>query len=171
MTSRYDQRRFERPRDGRERAVRDLPDNHGDAKEDLTLQIKFRSVFKPIALPIGHQTVPIPLTPAGQVSSPNAAALNVNEKITLNIARGDRRTGAFAAVTNAAGGSATFHKPSDGIGLKTIADFSFGASGRAAFGAGFANLTSVSFFDTSCLTLDDIGVQTLALDLIPEALP
>ena len=122
-------------------------------------------------MPIGHQTVPIPLTQAGQVSSPNAAALSVNENFTLNIVLGDRRTGAFAAVTNAAGGSATFHKPADDIGLKTIADFSLAASGRAAFGAGFANLTSVSFFDTSCLTLDDIGVQTLALGLIPEALP
>ena len=73
-------------------------------------------------------------------------------------------------MTNAAGGSATFHKPSDDIGVKTIADFSFGASGSAPFGAGFANLTSVSFFGTPGLTLDSIGMQTSALGLIPEAL-
>jgi Domain of unknown function (DUF4331) len=98
-------------------------DNNGDAKEDLTFQFKFQNVFKAIALPIGNQTVPIPLTQAGQVSSPNAAALNVNEKFTLNIVRGDRRTGTVAAVTNAAGGSATFDKPSDNIGVKTIPDY------------------------------------------------
>ena len=40
--------------------------------------------------------------------------------------------------------------------------FSLGASGNAAFGAGFANLTSVSFNGTSGFTLDHIGVQALA---------
>ena len=98
-------------------------DNNGDAKEDLTFQFRFQNLFKAIALPIGNQTVPIPLTQAGQVTSPNAAALNVNEKFTLNIVRGDRRTGAVAAVTNAVGGSATFDKPSDNIGVKTIPDY------------------------------------------------
>ena len=98
-------------------------DNNGDAKEDLTFQFKFQNVFKAIALPIGNQTVPIPLTQAGQVSSPNAAALNVNEKFTLNIVRGDRRTGASAAVTNAANGATTFDKPSDNIGVKTIPNY------------------------------------------------
>ena len=98
-------------------------DNNGDAKEDLTFQFKFQNLFKAIALPIGSQTVPIPLTQAGQVSSPNAAALNVNEKYTLNIVRGDRRTGKVGTVTNAVNGSATFDKPSDNIGVKTIPDY------------------------------------------------
>ena len=40
--------------------------------------------------------------------------------------------------------------------------FSLGASGNAAIGAGFANLTSVSFNGTSGFTLDHIGVQALA---------
>ena len=98
-------------------------DNNGDAKEDLTFQFRFQNVFKGIALPIGTQTVPIPLTQAGQVTSPNAAALNVNEKFTLNIVRGDRRTGTVATITNAANGAATFDKPSDNIGVKTIPDY------------------------------------------------
>ena len=46
--------------------------------------------------------------------------------------------------------------------------FSLGAPGSAAFGAGFANLTSVSFNGTSGFTLDNIGVQALALAPIPE---
>ena len=98
-------------------------DNNGDAKEDLTFQFRFQNVLKGIALPIGTQTVPIPLTQAGQVTSPNAAALNVNEKFTLNIVRGDRRTGTVATITNAANGAATFDKPSDNIGVKTIPDY------------------------------------------------
>ena len=37
--------------------------------------------------------------------------------------RGDRRSGQRAAVTNAAGGGATFDKPVDNIGTKTIPDY------------------------------------------------
>jgi PEP-CTERM motif len=40
--------------------------------------------------------------------------------------------------------------------------FSLGASGSAMFGAGFANLTSVTFNGTSGFALDNIGVQALA---------
>jgi len=98
-------------------------DNNGDAKEDLTFQFQIKNLLKAIALPIGNQMVPIPLTQAGPVSSPNAAALNVNEKFTLNLVRGDRRTGVVSAVTNAANGSATFDKPVDNIGTKTIPDY------------------------------------------------
>ncbi|MBC7938265.1 MAG: DUF4331 domain-containing protein [Chitinophagaceae bacterium] len=98
-------------------------DNNGDAKEDITFQFRFQNLFKAITLPIGNQNVAIPLTQAGQVTSPNAPALNVNEKFTLNIVRGDRRIGTSAPVTNAAGGSAVFDKPSDNIGVKTLPDY------------------------------------------------
>ena len=98
-------------------------DNDGDAKEDLTFQFRFKNNFKGITLPIGGKNVAIPLIQAGQVNSPNAAALNVNEQYTVDIVRGDRRTGQRAAITNAAGGSATFNKPADNIGTKTIPDY------------------------------------------------
>ncbi|MDL2338630.1 MAG: DUF4331 domain-containing protein [Pseudomonadota bacterium] len=98
-------------------------DNNGDAKEDLTFQFQFKNNFKNIKLPIGNQMVGIPLTQVGTVSNRNDAALNVNEQFTMNIVRGDRRTGTVAAVTNAATGSATFDKPSDNIGVKTIPDY------------------------------------------------
>jgi len=98
-------------------------DNNGDAREDITFRFQFKNLLKAIALPIGNQMVPIPLTQAGPVSSPNAAALNVNEQFTLNIVRGDRRAGTVSAVTNAANGSATFDKPVDNIGTKTIPDY------------------------------------------------
>ena len=96
-------------------------DNNGDAKEDITFQFQFKNNFKNIKLPIGNQMVGIPLTQAGGVSSPNDAALNVNEQYTLNIVRGDRRTGSVAAISKSAGGT-VFDKPSDYIGTKTLGD-------------------------------------------------
>ena len=98
-------------------------DNNGDAKEDLTFQFRFQNKLKGITLPIGDKNVAIPLTQAGQVSDPNAAALNVNESYTVDVVRGDRRGGQRASVTNSAGGSATFDKPVDNIGTKTIPDY------------------------------------------------
>ena len=98
-------------------------DNDGDAKEDLTFQFRFKNNLKGITLPIGDKMVAIPLIQAGQVSAPNAAALNVNEQFTVDVMRGDRRGGQRAAVTNAAGGGATFDKPVDNIGTKTIPDY------------------------------------------------
>ena len=98
-------------------------DNDGDAKEDLTFQFRFKNNLKGITLPIGDKIVAIPLIQAGQVSAPNAGALNVTEKFSVDVVRGDRRSGQRAAVTNAAGGSATFDKPVDNIGTKTIPDY------------------------------------------------
>jgi hypothetical protein len=98
-------------------------DNNGDAKEDLTFQFRFQNNFKATSLNVGGKTVAIPLTQSGTVSAPNAAALNVNEKFTLTVVRGDRRTGTASAVTNATTGATTFDKPSDNIGTKTIPDY------------------------------------------------
>ena len=47
----------------------------------------------------------------------------MNETYTVDVVRGDRRAGQRAAVTNASGGSATFDKPVDNIGTKTIPDY------------------------------------------------
>jgi len=97
-------------------------DNNGDGKEDLSFQFRFQNDFKAIKLPIGNKMVAIPLTQAGSVSDRNAAALNVNEKFSLTLVRGDRRTGSAAAVTGA-GGVTLFDKPVDNIGSKTIPDY------------------------------------------------
>jgi len=98
-------------------------DNDGDAREDLTFQFRFRNNLKSITLPIGDKNVAIPLIQAGTVTAPNAAALNLNESFTVDVMRGDRRSGQRSAVTNAAGGSARFDKPVDNIGTKTIPDY------------------------------------------------
>ena len=98
-------------------------DNNGDAREDITFQFRVKNALKSIPLTIGTASVAIPLIQAGAVSSLNDANLNVNESYTVNVMRGDRRKGTSSAVTKTAGGSATFEKPVDNIGVKTIADY------------------------------------------------
>ncbi|NNG23529.1 DUF4331 domain-containing protein [Telluria aromaticivorans] len=98
-------------------------DNNGDAREDLTFQFKFQNVLRSIALPIGNQNVPIAFPAAGQVNAPNSASLNVNERFTLNLIRGDRRSGQAAAVSRFGTGATTFDKPVDNIGTKTLPDY------------------------------------------------
>jgi Domain of unknown function (DUF4331) len=98
-------------------------DNNGDAKEDLTFQFRFKNTLKNgtgITLPIGGKNVAIPLVQAGGVSEVNGATQNVRETYTVDIVRGDRRSGTRAAITNAAGGAAVFDKPLDNIGDKTF---------------------------------------------------
>ena len=97
-------------------------DNTGDAVEDITFQFKFKNSLKSIPLTIGTQSVPIPLIQAGAVSNLNDANLNVNETYEVKVVRGERRKNPGAAVMKT-GGGATFEKPVDNIGTKTIADY------------------------------------------------
>ncbi len=97
-------------------------DNNGDAKEDITFQFRFKNALKSIPLAIGSASVPIPLIQAGAVSNLNDANLNVNETYTVGIVRGERRKSLATPITKTSG-SATFEKPVDYIGTKTIADY------------------------------------------------
>jgi len=98
-------------------------DNNGDAKEDLSFQFRFRNTLNNVKLPIGDKNVAIPLIQAGPVTDLRSASLNLTETYTVDVVRGDRRSGRRSAITNAAGGSATFDKPVDNIGVKTLPDY------------------------------------------------
>lgn len=94
-------------------------DNNGDAKEDITFQFRFKNTSKATALPVGGKQVKIPLINSGPIDGVNPATLNVRESYTVDIVRGDRRTGTRAAVTMV-NGNREFDKPVDNIGDKTF---------------------------------------------------
>jgi len=98
-------------------------DNNGDAREDISFQFRFKNKLAGVTLPIGDKNVAIPLIQAGQVTDLKSPSLNVAETYTVDVMRGDRRGGARTSITNAAGGGATFDKPVDNIGTKTIPDY------------------------------------------------
>jgi hypothetical protein len=98
-------------------------DNNGDAKEDLTFQFRFNNTNKDTQLTVGGKKVSIPLVVnGGAIDGPNAAGANVRETYTVNVVRGDRRTGQRSAVANVSGGT-TFEKPLDNIGNKSIPNY------------------------------------------------
>ncbi|HVV84486.1 MAG TPA: DUF4331 domain-containing protein [Kofleriaceae bacterium] len=106
-------------------------DNNGDAKEDITFQFDFDLALANngagITLPVGPagstKNVSVPFAAIGPVTAADQSKQNVLETYTVKVIRGDRRTGTAMAVTNAAGGGATFKKPLDNIGSKTIANY------------------------------------------------
>ena len=95
-------------------------DNNGDAKEDITFQFRFTNKLNSVALPIGAAQVAIPLMQAGAISNLTDANLNLNETYTVAMVRGDRRKGTAQSVAKT-NGAATFEKPVDYIGTKTLA--------------------------------------------------
>jgi hypothetical protein len=98
-------------------------DNNGDAKEDISFQFRFQNRLNAVALPVGGKNVAIPLTQAGQVTDLRSPSLNVTETFSVDLVRGDRRSGARTSITHASGGSKVFDKPVDNIGTKTIPDY------------------------------------------------
>jgi hypothetical protein len=102
-------------------------DNTGDGVEDVTFQFRFQNALQDIALDIGPagntKHVSVPLANVGPFSTDTDPALNVRESYTVSCVFGDRRTGARTTITNADTAEATFAKPADDIGTKSIADY------------------------------------------------
>ena len=101
-------------------------DSDGDAKEDLTFQFKFTNTLRNgtgTTLNIGGKTLPIALRHSGQVTQPDDTDLGEVEDYTVTMITGDRRSGTRASITNASGGGATFRKPFDNPGQKSIPDY------------------------------------------------
>lgn len=102
-------------------------DNDGDAVEDITFQFDFDNSLvnkgDGIELDIGGEMVAIPLRQAGSITDDNqTAALNETESYTVTMITGDRRSGERSAVTNSLTG-ASFTKPVDNIGTKTLPNY------------------------------------------------
>ena len=106
-----------------------LIDNNGDGAEDLTFQFRFTTVDSGLAVMAGTKSIPVPLSNIGPVSASNSGAQNVAETYTLTLVRGNRRTGTPQAIVDSTTTAATFTKPLDNIGAKSIADYaSYAAS-------------------------------------------
>jgi hypothetical protein len=117
-------------------------DNTGDGVEDITFQFRFSNTLANagtgFTLPIGpadaSQNVAVPLINLGPLFANDASALNVGETYTVNVVRGNRRTGTASPI---AGGP--FRKPVDFIGNKT-----FGSqAGYEAYAAAHVNTITI----------------------------
>src|SRR4051794_9485731 len=82
-------------------------DNDGDARENLTFQFRFHTLYKGLTVKAGGVDVEVPLVNIGAVGPArrDTANLNVIETYSLDVIRGDRRNGSARAVTNAVTGS------------------------------------------------------------------
>ncbi|MDP3506151.1 MAG: DUF4331 domain-containing protein [Myxococcales bacterium] len=127
-------------------------DNTGDATEDITFQFRFRTTLLNGtgvalstlpdggigALADGGAPVAIPLINAGTIGLPDGGFVAApsgfqgqRETYTVNVVRGNRRTGTSQPVVNANGGAMEFAKPLDNIGSKTFPANSYANYARA----------------------------------------
>ncbi|MDX2000070.1 MAG: DUF4331 domain-containing protein, partial [Thermoanaerobaculia bacterium] len=106
------------------------PDGGADSVEDLTFQFRFTNPLAGVSLNIRDSGVAIPLRYAGSIVGAdggiNTGVINLSEQYSVNLVRGNRRTGTSSAVTSTTGTS-TFIKPVDNAGIKT-----FGANANDA---------------------------------------
>ena len=98
-------------------------DNVGDGAEHLTFQFQFTNTEQNLTVPVGGVNQPVALKVIAPILPGSEPGLNVIENYTINMITGPRLTGAVAAVTNAADGTAVFTKPTENIGNKSIPDY------------------------------------------------
>lgn len=111
-------------------------DNTGSGKEALTFQFRFSTAYSGLSVMAGTKSIPVPLSNIGPLSSSSQANQNVSETYKLTVVSGDRRMGTAQPITDATTGSATFAKPVDNIGAKSIPDY-------AAYAAGFIHAITI----------------------------
>lgn len=98
-------------------------DNSGSGAAALTFQFRFTTTTQGLAVTAGNVSIPVPLINIGPVAAGSSSAQNVAQTYTLTLVTGDRRKGTAQPITNAATGSATFARPLDNIGAKSIPDY------------------------------------------------
>ena len=99
-------------------------DSNGDAREDITYQFKFANLLsspKGITLNVGGVDQSIALRHIGPISSATDPDLGEREVYTVTQITGDRRSGARGQLTS--GGSASFVKPFDNAGNKSVPNY------------------------------------------------
>jgi hypothetical protein len=99
--------------------------NDGGAAENITFSFRFQNALDDNRLTVGGKAVSIPLVQNGSanIDTLNSPALNTHETYTIDVIRGNRRTGTKAPVENFSTGGTTFYKPVDNIGTKSISDY------------------------------------------------
>jgi hypothetical protein len=98
-------------------------DSNGDAVEDMTFRFKFGTALSGgtgIALPVGSETVAIPLRNAGSIAAPGDGTINQTESFRVSLIT-PAGTAPLTSVANP--GQKTFLKPIDNIGTKSIPDY------------------------------------------------
>jgi hypothetical protein len=104
-----------------------LIDNTGDGVEDVSFQFHCGQSLADIQLPVGGKQVSVPLINVGPISGGPGhpdATLNRRESCSLGVFRGRINAKShFQPVTDATTHGASFDKPVDNIGEKTIADY------------------------------------------------
>ena len=169
-------------------------DNTGDSMEDITFRFDFSTILAGAAVPVGGENIPIPLINAGAIGpgATDTSAVNSRQEYTLDVIRGNARTGTAQAVTNVTTQTTTFRKPVDNIGTKSIPNYADYASahiypisipgcqtqGRVFVGQrkeGFAvnlgqvfdlvNLNPLGAADAVANPIGDTNVTSLALEI------
>jgi hypothetical protein len=97
-------------------------DNNGDARPDLTFQFRFDNTYRNLAVNAGGQQVAVPLINIGPIDA-KGSNLNLTQSYTIEMVRGDPRSGDHEPLGNTTLGGRTFFKPVDNIGNKSIADY------------------------------------------------
>jgi hypothetical protein len=99
-------------------------DNNGDSKEDLTFQFKFDNDLaaggQGLAVAAGDKMTPVAIVQIGGITAADTSKLNVTEKYSLTMVRGDRRSKNRHVLKNADTQADSFKKPADYIGTKTF---------------------------------------------------
>lgn len=100
-------------------------DNTGNAQEDITFQFKLSDQVTDIQLPVGDQMVSVPVKNVGGIGpeATDTSKVQVRQDYGVTVIRGDRRSGTREQAMNQTTGTATFAKPLDNIGNKSIPDY------------------------------------------------
>jgi hypothetical protein len=102
-------------------------ESSGDGVEDLTFRFRFGNTLRGFALPVGGQSVPVPLVNLGPVlGGTGRDSLNRLQSYTVRLIRGPVDAPGQSDFLSKAGGGAfaqRFVKPEDNIGEKTFPDY------------------------------------------------